>query len=160
MKKLPLVAERFIEDFGLSLASQGMPRTAARLLGLVLMLDEGADLESLAAQLRVSRASISTNTRLLESIGAIERHSIPGQRRIVYRAARTPQNRAMEAMVWRMRRTLDIIRETRRQLPKQMQGANERLERVQSFYERTIAATEAVVRELESRDTPKRGRRR
>lgn len=52
MQKLPPVAERFIEDFGLSLASQGFSRTAGRLLGLILMLDDGGDLESLAAHLR------------------------------------------------------------------------------------------------------------
>src|SRR5262249_15791681 len=88
MQKLPPVAGRFIEDFGLSLASQGFSRTAGRLLGLILMLDDGGDLESLAAHLRVSRASVSTNSRLLESIGAIERHSVPGRRRMVYRASR------------------------------------------------------------------------
>src|SRR5262252_5919307 len=156
MRKLPPVAERFIEDFGLCLASQGLPRTAGRLLGLILMLDEGGDLESLAAQLRVSRASISTNTRLLESIGAIERHSIPGRRRMVYRAARTPQNRAMEAMMWRMRRTLDVLGEARRELPKEMQGANDRLKRVEDYYERIIAATEAVLKQLESENTGRR----
>jgi hypothetical protein len=32
MQKLPPVAERFIEDFGLSLDSQGFSRTAGRLL--------------------------------------------------------------------------------------------------------------------------------
>src|SRR5262245_35737702 len=110
MRKLPPVAEQFIEDFGLALAAEGLSRIAGRLLGLILMLDDGADLESLARQLRVSRASISTNTRMLESIGAIERYSIPGQRRILYRAVRTPQNRSMEAMAWRMRRTGDIVR--------------------------------------------------
>jgi len=160
MRKFPPIAERFIEDFGLSLASQGLPRTAGRLLGLILMLDEGGDLESLAAQLRVSRASISTNTRLLESIGAIERQTIPGRRRMVYRSARTPQNRAMEAMLSRMHRTLDIVREARRELPKEMQGANDRLKRVQNYYEKIIAATNAVLKELESKNTPRRRRPR
>ena len=149
MQKLPPVAERFIEDFGLSLASQGFSRTAGRLLGLILMLDDGGDLESLAAHLRVSRASVSTNSRLLESIGAIERHSVPGRRRMVYRAARTPQDRALEAMAWRMRRTLDVVREARRELPRHMQAANERLKRVEDYYERIIAATDAVRRTLE-----------
>src|SRR5262245_30957585 len=115
--KLPPVAHHFIEDFGLELASQGLSRTAGRLLGLILMLDDGGDLDYLAKELHVSRASISTNTRLLESIGAIERRSVPGQRRIVYRAARTQQDRAIEAIVMRMRRTLDVLLEARQQLP-------------------------------------------
>jgi DNA-binding transcriptional regulator GbsR (MarR family) len=160
MRRLPPIAERFIEDFGLSLAAQGLPRTAGRLLGLILMLDDGGDLESLAAQLRVSRASISTNTRLLESIGAIERYSVPGQRRMVYRSARTPQNRAMEAMQLRMRRTLDVVLDARRDLPREMRGANERLKRVQSYYERTLAATDAILKDLERESAPVRRRRR
>ncbi len=145
MPKLPQVAERFIEDFGLALASQGFSRTAGRLLGLILMLDDGGDLDSLAAQLHVSRASVSTNTRLLESIGAIERHSIPGRRRIVYRAARTQHNRAMEAMVLRMRRTLDIVDDARTELPRQMAGAKERLQRFAEYYEKNIAVMESVL---------------
>lgn len=161
MQKLPPVAERFIEAFGLALASQGLPRTAGRLLALILMLDDGGDLESLARQLHVSRASISTNTRLLESLGAIERHSVLGQRRSVYRASQTPQNRSMEAMVWRMRRAQDILRETRGQLPKEMAGANARLKRVEDFYEKSIAATEAALRQLDrSTQPPRRSRAR
>ena len=71
MRKLPPVARHFIEEFGLALASEGLSRTAGRLLGLILMLDDGGDLDFLATELHVSRASISTNTRLLESIGAM-----------------------------------------------------------------------------------------
>lgn len=143
--KLPPVAHRFIEDFGLALASQGLSRTAGRLLGLILMLDDGGDLDFLARELHVSRASISTNTRLLESIGAIDRYSIPGQRRIVYRAARTQHDRAMEAIVMRMRRTLDVITDARSQLPKQMAGAKARLRRTAEYYERSIAIMEAAM---------------
>ena len=120
--QLPPTVHRFIEDFGLALASQGLSRIAGRLLGLILLLDEGGDLDYLAHELHVSRASISTNTRLLESIGAIERQSVPGRRRIVYRAARTQQDRAIEAIVMRMRRTLDVVVDARRQLPPRMAG--------------------------------------
>ena len=35
-------------------------------------------LEELAKRLQVSRAGVSTNTRLLESLGAIERYSAVG----------------------------------------------------------------------------------
>jgi DNA-binding transcriptional regulator GbsR (MarR family) len=145
MRKLPPIAHQFIEDFGLALASEGLSRTAGRLLGLVLMLDEGGDLDFLATELHVSRASISTNTRLLESIGAIERHSIPGQRRIVYRAAKHEHDRAMEAILMRMRRTLDVVSAARRQLPSGMAGAKSRLQRVQGYYERNIAVIEGTL---------------
>src|SRR5262245_51623257 len=156
MPKLPPAAEHFIESFGLALASEGLSRTAGRLLGLILMLDEGGDIDSLAAQLHVSRASISTNTRLLETIGAIERHSIPGRRRIVYRSARSQQGRAFEAMLFRMRRTLDIVADARRQLPRQMMGAKTRLQRVEDYYTKHIAILEAAVAELRDESAPGR----
>jgi DNA-binding transcriptional regulator GbsR (MarR family) len=160
VKKLPPVAEQFIEDFGLALEAEGLPRTAGRLIGLILMLDEGGDLETLAHQLRVSRASISTNTRMLESVGAIERYTIPGKRRIVYRSARIPQNRQMEAMGWRMRRTADIVRATRRQLPKEMAGANERLKRVEDYYDSMLAVVDSVLKKIERTARAKRSRSR
>jgi hypothetical protein len=79
---------------------------------------------------------------------------------MVYRSTRTPQNRAMEAMQLRMRRTLDIVLEARRDLPRDMRGANERLKRVQNYYEKTIAATDAVLQELGRERTSRRTRRR
>src|SRR5262245_51048781 len=155
MPTLPLVAQHFIEQFGLALAAEGLSRTAGRLLGLILLLDEGGDLDFLAEQLHVSRASISTNTRLLESIGAIDRHSVPGQRRIVYRAAQRERDRGLEAVLFRMRRTRDVVAEARRHLPKGMAGARSRLRRVEDYYSRSIEMIEGALRK-----GPARGRRR
>lgn len=145
MAPLPPIAQQFVEQFGLALADEGLSRTAGRLLALILLLDDGGDLEFLATQLHVSRASISTNTRLLESIGAIERHSIPGQRRIVYKAAQREVNRGMEAVLMRMRRTRDVVSSTGAQLPKSMAGAKTRLQRVEAYYDRTITMIDDAI---------------
>ncbi len=159
MRKLPPVAQEFVEQFGLALAAEGLARTPGRVLGLILMLDDGGDLEFLATQLHVSRASISTSTRLLESMGAIDRHSVPGQRRIVYRAAARGHNRGMEAVLMRMRRTLDVVSGARRQLPKEMAGAKARLQRVEDYYTRNIAMMEgALSRTAGSKPKRRRGR--
>jgi DNA-binding transcriptional regulator GbsR (MarR family) len=160
VRTLPASAQQFIENFGLALASEGLPRTAARLLGLILMLDEGGDLEFLADQLNVSRASISTSTRLLESIGAIERHSIRGQRRIVYKAAQHGRNRGMEGVLFRMRRTRDVVTGARRDLPKHMAGAKARLHQVEDYYVRSIEMIEAALSAEENREARKRQRSR
>jgi DNA-binding transcriptional regulator GbsR (MarR family) len=160
MRSLPPSAQEFIEQFGLALAAEGLPRTAARLLGLILMLDEGGDLEFLAEQLHVSRASISTSTRLLESVGAIERHSVRGQRRIVYKASQQGRNRGMEGVMFRMRRTRDVVAAARRDLPRHMAGAKARLLSVQEYYERSIEMIEAALRAEESRATRQHRRRR
>jgi DNA-binding transcriptional regulator GbsR (MarR family) len=160
MPTLPPSAQQFVEQFGLALAAEGLPRTAARLLGLILMLDEGGDLEFLAGQLHVSRASISTSTRLLESVGAIERHSVRGQRRIVYKAAQQGRNRGMEGVLFRMRRTRDVVAAARRDLPKHMAGAKARLQPVEDYYARSIEMIEDALTAEEKQRTRKRRRPR
>jgi DNA-binding transcriptional regulator GbsR (MarR family) len=148
MDALPAVAERFVEDFALAVEASGMPRTAGRIVALLIMLDAGAELDEIARHLRASRASVSTNTRLLESLGAIERFSAAGQRRIQYRIADFRYVRFTEAALARMRRIQGIARETRRQLPRAMAGARARLERLEEYYEASITTAEMVLARL------------
>jgi DNA-binding transcriptional regulator GbsR (MarR family) len=76
----------FIEEVGLSLAHQGLPRMAGRLLGALLIADPPEQsAEELARTLKASRGSISTMTRMLEVPGLIERVSKPGDRRVYFR---------------------------------------------------------------------------
>lgn len=76
----------FIEEIGLAMESQGMPRMAGRILGALLMADPPEQsAEQLANVLQASRGSISTMTRLLEAPGLIERVSKPGDRKVYYR---------------------------------------------------------------------------
>src|SRR5262249_20318748 len=83
----------------------------------------------------------------------VDRHTIPGQRRVLYRAAETPRNRAMAGISWRMRRTADVVREARANLPKEMAAANARLKRVEDYYEKMIAMIDTVVRDIERSNT-------
>jgi hypothetical protein len=76
--------ERFIERLGLFFEEFGIPRIAGRLLGLLLVSEEPLSLDQLATTLRVSRASISTNARLVVGSGLVERISFPGDRRDYY----------------------------------------------------------------------------
>ena len=80
----------FIEQLGLHYEASGLPRTAGRLVGFLLTNADMHSLDELAAQLQVSKASISTNARLLEQRGLIQRASKPGDRRDYYRIADNP----------------------------------------------------------------------
>jgi DNA-binding transcriptional regulator GbsR (MarR family) len=60
--------------------SYGIPRIGGRILGLLLVARGPLPAESIAATLRVSRASISTNFRLLLAGGLAEKVSFPGDR--------------------------------------------------------------------------------
>src|SRR5437867_3493939 len=78
----------FIERMGLTLESDGLPRIAGRIFGLLLVSDDARSLDDLAAELRVSKGSVSTNARLLEQRGLLERICRPADRRDYYRAPR------------------------------------------------------------------------
>ncbi len=73
--------QRFVEDFGLFLEQVGFPRIAGRILGLLLVNGVPMHLEQISAVLEVSRASVSTNTRLLIGVMLIEQRTQPGDRR-------------------------------------------------------------------------------
>ena len=63
----------FIERMGVALDSDGLPRIAGRIFGLLLVSEDPRSLDDLAAELRVSKGSVSTNARLLEQRGLLER---------------------------------------------------------------------------------------
>ena len=65
---LHVAEERFIEAMGLAHEEDRLPRIAGRLIGLLILSPDPVRFDHLAERLRVSRASISTNTRLLENI--------------------------------------------------------------------------------------------
>lgn len=76
----------FIEDMGLAVESAGLPRVAGKLLGWLLICEPA---EQSAAQmgeaLQASSGSISTNIRLLNQFGLVERVGVRGARRNYYR---------------------------------------------------------------------------
>ncbi len=82
--------ERFIEGMGLALEEDRLPRIAGRLVGLLILSPQPLRFDRLAERLRVSRGSISTNTRLLENMGVIERVTRPGDRRDYFQINEQP----------------------------------------------------------------------
>lgn len=82
--------ERFIEAMGLAHEEDRLPRIAGRLVGLLILSPDPVRFDHLAERLRVSRASISTNTRLLENMGVIQRVTRPGDRRDYFQINEEP----------------------------------------------------------------------
>ena len=75
-QKLSPQLTRFIEDMGLYFENQGTPRIGGRILGLLMIAHEPLSAEDIAKILKVSRASVSTNMRLLTSSGMIEKTAL------------------------------------------------------------------------------------
>lgn len=77
----------FIEEIGLVMEQRGLPRIAGRIFALLLVTPGQLALDEIAGRLAVSRASVSTDARLLQRLGMLERASNPGDRKDYYRIA-------------------------------------------------------------------------
>jgi DNA-binding MarR family transcriptional regulator len=75
-QKLSPQLARFIESMGMYFESQGIPRIGGRILGVLMIAHEPLSADDIARILKVSRASVSTNMRLLTSSGMVEKTSI------------------------------------------------------------------------------------
>lgn len=78
--KLSPELTRFIESVGMYFESYGIPRIGGRILGLLLVAHEPLSAERIGSILKVSRASISTNFRILLTSGLAEKVTFPGDR--------------------------------------------------------------------------------
>src|SRR5690606_38581826 len=88
-------AAQFVERIGHIIEQDGLTRIAGRIFGHLLLSSEAQSLEDLAKAVRASKGSISQETRLLERLGALERVTRAGDRRVYYRIG----ERAMARMV-------------------------------------------------------------
>jgi DNA-binding transcriptional regulator GbsR (MarR family) len=124
----------FIETMGLALESDGLPRIAGRIFGLLLVSEDPRSLDDLAAELRVSKGSVSTNARLLEQRGVLEQVSRPADRRDYYQVPRDLFSHTMAQRLARWQRFHEAIGSARRSLPIQSSQVLERLEEYQKAY--------------------------
>lgn len=88
--------QRFVDRYGMSLEEDGLSRTAARLIALMAVRGGLFSFSELADLLKVSRGSISTNTRLLVKMGLIERMSRTGDRQDYFQMVPNPELRSLE----------------------------------------------------------------
>lgn len=119
--------ERFVERMGRHFEADRVPRIGGRLFGYLLLQDEPKTLEDLADALQVSKASVSTNARMLEQWGLLERVTRPGDRRDFYIAS-ADQTRTLELRLERFREWSTLLREACETLPSCKPAARQRLE--------------------------------
>lgn len=98
---------RFIERIGHILEQDGLTRIAGRIFGHLLLATEPQSLEDLANALQASKGSISQDTRVLERLGALERVTHAGDRRVFYQIG----DRMMGRMVALRLERFEMMRE-------------------------------------------------
>lgn len=145
----------FIERMALVLESDGLPRIAGRIFGLLLISEDARSLDDLAAELHVSKGSVSTNARLLEQRGILERICRPADRRDYYRVPPDLFSHTMAQRLARWQRFHETIGAARTSLPIQSREVLDRLEEYEAAYafmSRVIG--DALTRWRASRDRP------
>jgi DNA-binding transcriptional regulator GbsR (MarR family) len=100
----------FIEAMGRVSEASGLPPTAGRIAGLLMLSDTPVSFSQLAERLGVSRGSISTNTRALLQQGTIERASIVSGRETFFQSAtRMPYRAVLEHQLEVNQQAIDAI---------------------------------------------------
>ena len=142
--------ERFIEGMGLAHEEDRLPRIAGRLVGLLILSPQPVRFDQLSERLQVSRGSISTNTRLLENMGVIERVTRPGDRRDYFQINEAPG--LLQRIVDRYRARQAMAEEMKRVLGRDTEGVvvvQDRLENFIRFYSILADSLNAVVAAVE-----------
>jgi DNA-binding transcriptional regulator GbsR (MarR family) len=120
---------RFTDRVASLFEHDGLPPIAGRIFALLLLSEEARSLDQLSDDLGVSKASTSTNARLLARFGLIEPVRRPGSRRDYYRTADDLFDRSMAVRLDRWREFTEVIGEGRRSLPLPSPEVRQRLER-------------------------------
>ena len=140
--------EQFIERMGLNAQSDGMPRIAGRLFGYFIIHGGPVSFAQLAEELKVSRGSVSTNARMLESIGFIEKVAMPGDRQDYYRLSQAPYVRMIDGVLARMKRMQFIVEQADNSIPDTMQETKQRLLEMKRFYREARTSNELLRKTL------------
>ncbi|MGV8841114.1 MAG: GbsR/MarR family transcriptional regulator [Bauldia sp.] len=152
----PDAAERailadFVEQMGILGEDGKLPRIAGRLFGLFLVETRPLSLGELTDRLKVSKASVSTNTRLLAAAGVIERVSLPGDRQDYYRLADVPLELMLQDMLQHTSKTTTFLSATEEKLSSRCAEVKLRLRRLASFHEAAAEALRSVIRKFGNR---------
>lgn len=136
---------RFAERTGQLLEADGFPPIAGRIFGLLLLRDDSCSLDEVAQALRVSKASVSTNARLLAAQGVIERVTRPGDRRNYYHVAPDLFSRMLTQRLARWRAFTDAVGEARRTVPRHSAAVRKRLAEYADAYTYMSGAIETAL---------------
>jgi len=125
---------QFTDRMGLLFETEGQPRIAGRIFGYLLVSDDPRSLDETAAALGVSKASVSTNARMLAEKGVLERVCRPGDRHDYYGVAPDLFSRTMAERLKRWQRFTQAVGEARRTLPIRSERVRARLRGYETAY--------------------------
>ncbi len=125
----------FVENMGVTWERLGTARTSGRIFGLLLVAERALSLDEIAETLQVSKASVSTNTRLAEEKGLVRRISLPGDRRVYYEITHGAWESALEVAIANTRLMIGLAEEGLAALEPSNTEGRVRLEEMRTFYD-------------------------
>lgn len=139
---------RFIDDMARLLVPWGVPQTAARVYGYLLLSPSPVSLDRISEGLQVGKSSASVAARLLEMYTLVRRHGVRGSRRVLYEASDN-----YEGMLTAQNRMLASGTELLHAGARSTRSAatRARLEEMAEFYEITLEAMESLLRRWRTR---------
>jgi DNA-binding transcriptional regulator GbsR (MarR family) len=129
--------DQFIATLGLISQREGMPPIAGRILGHLVLAEDACSLNEIASALGVSKASVSTNVRLLEARGVARREARRGSRQDHWRAETQPQRSVLDTLATRFRRNAEEIAEIAAGFTPEQTRKREKVEDFAEFYRRS-----------------------
>ncbi|MFQ3282702.1 GbsR/MarR family transcriptional regulator [Reinekea sp.] len=129
---------RFIELMGVVSQRNGSPRISGRIFGLLILTGSSMSLQDITSVLKISKASASTNTRLLSNQGVIRLTTLPGERQDYYELVPNPLIKMTEKASLEMSDIAGQVREAKSYFQEEQADVIHRLAQLESFY--TISA--------------------
>jgi len=142
---------QFIEQMGMITQGDGLPRIAGKILGLLLIETGPFSFREIAERLEVSRGSVSTNTRLLESLSIIDRVSKKGERGDFFQYSQDPYARLLQEASLRMEKSITILKNTRSALPESWDQSQSRLLGLEQFYSDYLKSISTLITQLQNK---------
>ena len=138
----------FIERMGLSAQGDGLPRIAGRMMAWFVLNGGPICLTDLAAALQISKASASTNARLLAGLGVLQRASASEGRKDFYVLASDAYSRLLEGYVERMSQRLDMLDKLIPAIPGTRPDVKQRVATMHEFYADAVSVTNGLIERL------------
>lgn len=122
----------FFERMGQQAANDGLTRSAGQIWAALLLADGPLSSAELTELLQITKGSISTNVRTLETLSIVERRSKPGERQDYYAIRENPYTALIEGQIKRFENANKIVADAQNAIDGD--AAKEKLAELAKFY--------------------------
>lgn len=140
--KLSPQDEAFLDAMAMLMAPWGWPRPVGRIYAYLLLREEPATLDEIAADLGMSKSNASVAARTLKHCGNARRQGEPGSRRIYYSVPGEFSGPFVEKAALLDRQVRLFSGQRERDIP---DAVADRFERISQFYTAMRTAIESVI---------------